>query len=350
MNNKKKPKYVTLNYISEITGYSRPTISRVINGHKYIKKETRDKIISVINELNYKPEWTARSLRTGKTNLIAIIFKDIANFFTTEVIASIQEVLSGKRKDIILFNTNFDKGLENEYLEVAISKRVDGIILASMGMANVQLINSIITKNEIPIVIIDNDIKDVNVDKVFHDNVVGAKILTEHLISHGHKRIAIISPSLRETSAIERIEGYKIALKNNSIEINEDYIKSIKFKEEKFFEKIKERISELFSYTQKPTAIFIASTNLAIGTLSYLKENNYKIPGDIALVSFDDHEFVNIMNPPLTTLKSINKEIGTVAANLLLKKIKGGAKKEAEVIKIGSKLIVRDSCGCNSKN
>ena len=341
-----KKKYTTLKDIAKISGYSITTISRVVNKDKYVKKATQEKIEAIIENFDYKPLWSARSLRVGKTDLVAVIFKDISNFFTAQVIVSIQEILRKFKKDIILFNTNFDKSLEKEFLKIAVSKRVDGIVLASMSVSNTELIKKILNENKIPIVLIDNNIKEISTDKVFHDNFQGAKILTEHLISHGHKKIAIITTSLEESSAIERLEGYKYVLKKNNLELKDNFIVSIEFNEEKCFNKIQNRIKKLFSFSDKPDALFIASTNLAISTISYLNGNGYAIPNDVAVVAFDDYDFVNIMNPPLTTLKSVNKEMGVIAAKLLLKRIRNGSEKNFDVITINSELVRRKSCGC----
>jgi LacI family transcriptional regulator len=341
-----KKKYVTLKDISKISGYSVSTISRVINKDKYVKKETKYKIESIIENLDYKPLWSARSLRTGKTDIIAVIFKDISNFFYSKVIVSIQDILRKNKKDIILFNSNLDRSLEKEFLKIAVAKRVDGIILASMGESNTALVKKILNENKIPIVLIDNDLKEINTDKVFHNNIEGARILTEHLIFHGHKKIAIVTSSLEESSSAQRLEGYKIALRDNNIELNNNLVAIIDFNEEKYFNKIQKKIKKLFNSSTQPTAIFIASTNLAISTIASLNENKFKIPEDIAIVSFDDYEFVNILNPPLTTLKSINRSIGINAAKLLLKRIENGSGKNFEVLTIDSELIRRRSCGC----
>jgi len=142
---KKRDNNLTLSDISKITGYSITTISRVINNEKYVKDETRKKINAVIEELEFKPFWLARGLRTGKTDLVAVIFKDIANSFTSQVITSVQETLYKMEKDIILFNANFDRNLEVELLNIALEKKVDGIILSSMGLTASEI--SLIKKN-----------------------------------------------------------------------------------------------------------------------------------------------------------------------------------------------------------
>ena len=220
-----------------------------------------------------------------------------------------------------------------------------------MGLtaSEISLIKKILSKHNIPIVLIDNDVEGVDADKIFHDNFNGAKILTEHLIKHGHRKIAIIITELYESSMHNRLEGYKHALESNNININDNFIKSIKLDEEKSFYQIKEKVSELFSCGNSPTSIFIAPTNLAVSTFAFLLENGYKIPEDIALVSFDDYEFADVMNPSLTTLRSVNKEIGKEAANLLLKRIMKEGNKKFQIKSISSDIIYRRSCGCNKK-
>jgi LacI family transcriptional regulator len=339
-----KNKFFTLKDIAKKAGVSYSTVSRVVNNENYVKEITKIKIDKILKEFHYHPEWTARSLRKGRTKIIGLIIPNIANIFFGSVGLSIQNILREKNIDLILFNTNNDPGLEKKSLEIALSKRVEGIILASI-IGSEELVEQIIERYNIPIVLMDNKLNNLKVDVVLHDNVEAAKLLVEHLIGHGHKKVACITGPIKESSAFERVEGYKKALSKNKIPMKDNLVKFTNWTKEKAYKATEELL--LMNPKDRPTAFFTTNTNMAIGVIKCFDDNNFVIPKDVALVTFDDYDFASILKPPLTTLKKVDSKLGAIAINLLLEKIEKCVANYGKEIRVKMELEIRKSCGCN---
>lgn len=336
-----KKSIITLKDVAQKSGFSISTVSKVINNEKYVSETTKKKINATLNKLNYHPEWSARSLRLRKTNIIGIIIPMITDYFFSSIVLGAEDYFRIKQKDIILFNTSNNENIEEKAIKLAISKRVEGVILATIYKKN-KIIKSIIENYEIPFVIVDNKINVNDVDFVSSDDLNGSNKLVSHLIkAHGYKRIACISGPINESSGFEKLEGYKKAFIENGLLINNNYIKIANWNQKEAYIATK----ELMNLKDKPRAIYCANAKMLLGCMKYLNEHNVKIPQEVALVTFDDYDFVSAMNPPITTLKRVDLDIGKKAAELLLNRINGKMEKYQE-IRIDSDLVVRKSCGC----
>ncbi|MDD5659719.1 MAG: LacI family DNA-binding transcriptional regulator, partial [Actinomycetota bacterium] len=292
-------------------------------------------------ELDYEPEWTARSLRLRKTNIIGVIIPNVADYFFSSIVLGVEKYFRTKEKNIILFNTSSNEEIEKKLIRLAIAKRVEGIVLATISK-NVKEIEKFINTFEIPIVVVDNKIDLENVDFVLSDDVGGSKKLIEHLIEvHGIEKIACISGPMDESSGYDKLMGYKSALIDNGIEVNEDYIKVANWKKKEAYDATK----ELFSMKDKPRAIYCANANMLIGCLRYLNEYNINVPDGVAVITFDDYDYVSAFNPPVTALARIDIKMGESAASMLFERITNKNIKYRTRI-ISSDLIVRKSCGC----
>lgn len=335
-------RYATLKDIALKAGVSIPTVSRVLNNEKFVSKKVREKVKAAAKELNYEPEWTARSLRLRKTNIIGVIIPNIADYFFSGLVLGIEKYFRSKDKDIILFNTNNDSETEKKLIRLAISKRVEGIILVTIRK-EAQDLKTMIERFGIPFVLVDNKVDLDNADFVLGDDIGGSVKIVEHLINvHRLKKIACISGPLDESGGYDKLEGYKKALTDHHIKINEDYIKIADWKIKKAYAATK----EFFSLADRPQAIYCASTNMLIGCLRYLNENNIRIPQDIAIATFNDYGFVSALNPPVTTLARIDHDMGKVSAKMLFERMEGKTQPYRKAI-INSELIIRSSCGCN---
>jgi LacI family transcriptional regulator len=337
-----KYKNLTLRDVAKLAGVSVSTVSRVLNEEKFTSDEVKKRVKEAVKKLKYSPDLNARNLRLGKTNVIGIIIPDISDYFFSGIVHVITKFFRDHGKDIILFNTSHQEETEEKEIKLALSKRVEGIILATISK-NINPISNLINNFGIPFVIIDNKIKVKNVDFVLSDDEKRAYKLVDHLIKvHNLKKIACISGPLDESSGFNKLLGYKIALQKNNIPISEEYIKFANWKKDLAYECTK----ELMNMKDKPQAIYCANSNMLIGCLRYINTTKIKIPEDISIVTFDDYDFISAMNPPVTSLKSIVPEMGTLAAQLLLDRI-NGKKNDYKEIKLDSDIMIRKSCGCN---
>lgn len=336
-------KSVTLKDIAKETGFSIKTVSRVVNNHPDVGPRTRKIISRVVKKYNYSPNPLAKGLRNRKSNTVGYIVPDIVNEFFGDVALAIETEFKKHGYNILLGFTNGNAEEEVESLRLLISTKVSGIILATVGTTG-NIIEKVIEEVKIPLVVIDNKVKGVNTNFVLHDNIDGAYILTKHLIEHGHKDIACITGPVNETSGKKRLEGFQKAMNESDLEIDKNLIKISNWKISGGYN----ATLELFNGKhEKPSAIFISNSIMALGVLKAVRSLDLKVPEDIAIVSFDNLSFTEATNPPLTTLDKADKEIGIQAAKLLFNRIESEDLTKTEGIYIKSDICIRQSCGCN---
>ena len=330
---------VTLKDVAQKAGVSTATISRYINKIGYISPEKQQRIKKVIEELDYKPNLMARSLRVKKrSKTIGFICPDIRDKFFGVISCKAEEVAQKNGYNIILCNTKNNPEKEKMYIEVLKEKYIDGYIL----------IPSKIEENEKYEIL--NDEKVVFVDRssglpdeisILLDNEWSVNLGMEYLIGLGHKRIGAINLPLNMTTGLERFEGYRNSLINYNIPIDEQLIKfSVS---DLFPENIYKDTLELLTMKNRPTAIFPMNGPTTIVVLKAIKKLNLKIPDDISIIGFDEHSYAELLDPPLTTIAQPVSEFGTLGMKTLLKILKGKSIKDKQV-KLKSQLIVRESC------
>jgi len=335
-------KKIRLKDIAEEIGVSIKTVSRALNDHPDISIETKEKIQRLADKYSYQPNLLAKSLRQKKSYVIGYVLPDITNEFWGDVALAIEKKFRLSGYSLLTSFTNSVPDQEIESLKLLISRQVDGIILATVGTTG-EFVKKIINNYKTPIVVIDNKVKGLKTDVVVHDNIKGAYLLTKHLIEHGHKDISCIAGPINETSGKRRLEGYRNALNEYNIKINDNNIEISDWSLKGGYNAAKKLIT---NSTKKPTAIFSSNSLMAIGALQAFKEVGLKIPEDIALDSFDDIKLANLIDPPLTTLNSVESQIGITAADILINKINGSDSKDPEEVLVDVKLNIRKSCGC----
>ncbi len=333
---------VTIKDVAKKAGVSVMTVSRVINGKKNVREDTREKVLKAIEELGYIPNSIARSLTLKKTATIGLVISDITNPFFTTIVRGVEDTAISKHFTVILCNTDENPEKESMYVEVLARNKVDGVIFTSASGKKAPL-KSLFIRN-IPLVLIDRTIEGLeDVDIVRGDSISGAYMLTKHLIDLGHRRIGIIVGSKAISTAVDRVEGYKRALKDSNIPIDESLIRineKSKFSKEDGYRLTK----ELRNMENSPTAIFGGNNLMAIGAILAIRELGLSIPDDISLVSFDDIESLSEVYPFLTVVKQPAYTMGVLATELLIRRIENKDKiKEKREILLKPELIIRRS-------
>ncbi len=333
---------VTIKDVAKKAGVSIMTVSRVINGKSNVREDTREKVLKAIEELGYVPNSMARSLVIKKTATIGLVISDVTNPFFTTVARGVEDTAITKHFTVILCNTDENPEKESMYVEVLARNRVDGVIFTSASGKKNPLKSLFIKK--IPLVLIDRTIEGLeDVDVVRGDSVLGAYLLTKHLIELGHRRIGIIVGSKTISTAVDRIEGYKRALKEFDIPIDESLIKindKSKFSKEDGYRLTK----ELLDMENPPTAIFGGNNLMAVGAILAIRELGLSIPEDISLVSFDDIESLSEVYPFLTVVKQPAYTMGVIATELLIRRIERKDRiKEKREILLKPELVIRKS-------
>lgn len=332
----------TIYDIAKRAGVSPATVSRALNNQNLVKEETRKKIHKIAEEMNYSPNFLARSLVKKQTNTIALIISDITNPFFTTVARGVEDFASQRGFNTIFCNTDENVEKEKQYVNLMLQRRVDGIIIASCGSSN--NLDDIKNRN-FPLVLVDRTFPVNNGwDSVVGDSEEGAYHLTKHLIEvHYHKKIAVISgPPVLSTSQ-DRVRGYLRALRECHIQENSEWIISGEFKENFGYQ----MASKFLQYSgAKPTAVFAGNNFIAIGIIRAAREMDIEIPGDLALVTFDDLEMASYTCPFLTVAKQPAYTMGSMATEFLLQRISGEKIREKRIVVLKPEIIIRKSCGC----
>lgn len=327
--------------VANEAGVSITTVSHVINQTRYVKKETRDKVLQSMKKLNYQPNALARSLRKKSTNTIGIVISDINNNFFTEIVRACEDNAYKNGYNIILCNTDEDPAKEELYINILLSKQVDGIII-SPTCCNTEYMGRLISSRK-PVVFIDRFIEGLEVDFVGINNVRATYDAVNHLVKMGHKRIALVSSKENLSSISERIEGYKQAILKNMLEYDEDLFIHIDGGESKP-EEVRKKMVDFLKNNELPDCILSLNNIMTLGVVSALKDTGLKCPEDVAIMGIGDFYWAGSFEPNITAMKLPAYEIGYKATKILLSKIKK-SNKNITSNKLPAQLIVRSSCG-----
>lgn len=305
----------TIHDVAKKAGVAPITVSRVINNSGYVSDKVRTKVNQAIDELGYVPNVLARSLRSKRTNTIALVFTDITNPFFNTIARGVEDSASSAGYNVIFCNTDESEELEHKYIQLLLQKQVDGILLVPVDTRS-QSINAI-QDQDTPVVVIDRKVPYDNVDMVRGDSEGGAYQITKYLIDLGHQRISMLSGPKGISTAEDRVKGYTRAMEISGLSEHIDFHYG-KFAQQTGFK----TTQTIFSRQIKPTALFAGNNLIAIGALSALRELKKAVPDDVSVVSFDGIPENLTVIPFLTTVDQPSYEIGKKATELLLSRIK----------------------------
>ena len=326
--------------IAKKANVSHMTVSRAFNNPELVNKKTREEIIKIADELNYRPSLIARSMRTKKTHYIGLILPDIINPFFPEIVRGVDDYARKNDYNVILVNTDNDYEKQTLSLYMFIDRGIDGIIMSGIagGKKDKKFITKIIKRN-IPAVLIDRFIPELQSSYVITNNFKAAYDATNYLIKLGHKKIGVISSPQKIKIFQDRLKGYKQALMDNNIDYRENFIAEGEESIKSGYDTIKKLLTEVNNFT----AIFAMCDFMAFGVYKYCQEKNIKIPDDISVISIDDIYTSALITPPLTTMAQQKYEIGFNAAKILIDSIKKDTLPKNQTI-LEAKLIERGSC------
>lgn len=301
--------------IAKESGVSTSTVSRVLNGNKNVKEETREKVLKVIRGKNYVPNAIARNLSSGESQNIAFLVPDIENPFFSKVLHGITDKATESNYNVFMYGTDENTEREHRILDSLKEEMIKGLIIIPVSEIDRETafrLNKFESKG-IPVVLIDRDIRGAGFDGVFSEDVEGSCEAVELLIQEGHKKIAIITGPDTSRPGHNRLKGYKKALENHKIQINPEYIINGEFLEDESYNAMK----SLMELKDPPTAVFSSNNMTTIGCLRYLKENNMKLVEDISLVGFDDIKELEYTDISLTVVTRPVYEMGCEVMDLL---------------------------------
>ena len=331
---------VTIADVAREAGVSITTVSRFINGrYDAMSTETRERLQAVIERLGYVPDGAAQSLRTGRSLLIGVVLANIAHPYWALVLAGIEEECRRLGYGVLISSAGNRSDLEDRYLHVLLKKRVDGILLNPTAISAERAARW--AALPCPVVALDRTVRGLDhLDLVAMDNVAGAKLAVQHLLSLGHRRIGFISWAVNGLSnREERLRGYREALQEAGIEPDPRWVI---FARERWGDAAR-RILGLFAGPAAPTAIFSPSGLLNLEVLTGLRLLGLRIPDDVSVVGYDESPWDALLDPPLTTVATPAKRLGVLAVRQLHWRIVNGSAAPRREVRLKVKLVVRGS-------
>lgn len=327
--------------VAKKAGVSVATISRVLNHPEAVAPDTREHILSIMESLNYTPNWFARGLKLNRTSVIALFIPDILDLGYMEIAKGVEDVAHQKKYNIMLCTTEEDRNKEKEYIENFISRKVDGIILVSSSLNKNDLTQ--IKKQDVPVVLVGKNEGLVGENIVYTDYITASAEAVKHMIEIGHRKIGMICGSRPKIENLDKVEGFRKTITGEGLSYQPEYI----VEEENSIEGGYLGASKLLNLKDRPEAIFVTSDIMAIGAMEKIKQTGLTIPQDIAVVGFDNLKISGFIEPKLTTVAKPMYRMGLVAARLLFDLMEDDSEEDSEPqeILIQSKLKVRKSCG-----
>lgn len=329
----------TITDVAKRAGVAPVTVSRVLNAAPTVSATTRERVEQAIAELGYVPSVVARSLRSKRTRTLAFVIPDITNVFWTTVARGVEDAAHSHGYSVLLCNTDEDLAKQGRYLDVIVSRRVDGVIIAPCDTDAENL--RVLRDHHIATVVIDRRVTGWDVDTVYGDSLSGAHALTRHLLALGHTRIAIFSGPEGATTAEDRIAGYRLALIQAGMEPDARLIRRGGFS----WEAGARLTAQLLDEGLRPTAIFAANSAIALGVMAAAIARRMRVPDDIAVVCFDDYPYIAGLFPFLTVAAQPAYEMGARSAQMLLDRLSAAEPLPPRAVVLPIKLILRRSCG-----
>ena len=329
----------TIHDVAKLAGVAPITVSRVINNSGYTSTDTKRRVQEAAAELGYVQNKLARSLRTKRTNAIALVLTDITNPFFTTVARGVEDVASKAGYTVTYCNTDEDEAKQQKNLELLLQQQVDGILLVP-AYSSTDAIQTIQHHNT-PVVVLDRRISNTQADTVRCDSEDGAYKLVGHLLALGHRHIAFLGGPRGASTADDRLAGYKRAMDEIGLIGEEEWVQFGSFNQESGYTMAQKVIQTAI----RPTAIFAANNFIAIGALKAVLDCDLSIPEDLALVGFDDLPPALVTFPFLTVAAQPAYEMAQIATRLLLTRIEGKGPPTHQEIVLPTELIVRRSSG-----
>lgn len=324
--------------VARRAGVSVTSVSRVINGEKYVSKALLEKVNRAIQELNYSPSHIARSLKSQRTNIIGIIVPDLTNQFSSTILSNIEESASAKGYNLLVGNIAESMDKELKYLRIFQNMRVDGIIVMHQKFDDRML--DFFAGASMPILFSSVKAPSSSYLSVMIDDYQAAFDMTEHLIQTGHVKVAYIGGDLEDvTSGLNRYRGFLEAMRQYGLEPD---MRFVKFGDYKLLSG-RRLMEEIMGHAELPTVVFAASDDMAVGALNCALDHGLRVPEDISIVGFDGSRITEVVRPALTSMEQPVEELGRKSVDYMHQLIVNPAFTFDSDIIFQHRLVIRDS-------
>jgi len=344
-NNEPKGTQATIVDVARAAGVSRATAARVLGDYGYAGTEARQRVVDAAKRLAYQPNLLARSMKTGRSKMIGVVVADIENLYFGRAIRAITDTARAKGFGVVLATTDEDIGLEREAVRVLLANRVDGLIVSPTSSIEVDhLIGA--RDSGCPFVLLDRRVPVLNADTFAVDNFRATHQAVSSLISHGHRRIALVSnaPSHGEqqyliSSVRERIDGYRAALHDAEIQIDPKLVVLGGWNTEN----LTHQLRHLCQTANGPTAILATDSSVGLVVLNVLRELDLSIPDKVSLICFDDADWTTAVIPALTVISQPIRDLAKAATENLIARVQGKVSGLGKEILLQATLVDRGS-------
>lgn len=330
----------TMKDIARDLGVSVVTVSKVLRNHSDIGEQTRKRVLQRLKEVNYHPNPAARTLVSGRTNLVGLIVPDLVYPFFAQVAKGISAKLRAQEYSLIISSSEDDPNMERREIDQMLARRVDALILASV-QSSAESLNKMQDQG-IPYVLLDRKLPGVSANFVGIDDVNAGMIATNHLIEIGCKTIAHIGGSDVST-ALDRQSGYSIALAQRGLGLPPEYIVKYGHGDDAGDATGYNSMKQLLQLKPRPDGVFCCNDPIAMGALRAILDAGLQIPKDIAVVGCGNVHYDDLLKVPLTSIDQDSNGLGTSAAKLALSIIKQKSKSTPKNVLLDPKLVVRAS-------
>lgn len=330
-------KRVTIEDVARHTGFSRATISRVLNNEQGVRPSTIEKVKAAVEELHYIPNIMASALSGGKTRVVAVLLPDIASTYYSSLLEGVDRVAQERDYQIVLKTRQNPRST----LNLIDTGMVNGFIIRhSRHPEGDAALLSRLKRKGIPFIFIGRPTEGDDSPAIMVDNVGGARDMARHFVDHGFRSILFISGEKGNLDSNDRSYGFRVGLSENGFDLGGLQVVEGDFSRERGY-----AIAAEFLSNGRVDAVFAANDRMALGVLLYCHEHGIRVPEDMAVAGFDDTVFAEFLWPPLTTVRQPMRDIGGVAMERMIAAIEGTRADTTRII-LPTRLVCRKSCGC----
>jgi LacI family transcriptional regulator len=330
-----------LSDVARLAGVGNATVSRVLNGRMNVSQEKILRVTQAISTLSYSPNRIARSLKGAASGMIGMIVPSISDLFFSRCAEAVETVARGKGSLLIVMASHDDPLIEFENLQQLLLHRIDGLILSSALMRNVKL-HKELRELRVPVVGLDRPLQKANIPSVMSENLEGARAATEHLLSHGYRKVLCMHVKPELYTIRERLRGYTQAMKKVGLEPLLEIVQNS--------EDAEACLAKHIGSAKSTIAVFAANNLAARYCLEALRTLHLKIPSQVAVLCFDDFDLADTLSPPMSVVQQPVDDLGRNAAELLFLRMqhfaRGIPETNSDPLRLPTRLIIRESCGC----
>ena len=327
----------TIREVAKHAGVAPITVSRVLNNSGYASQDVRERVERAVAELHYIPNSLGTSLRSSRTHILALIISDITNPFWTTVARGVEDAANQQGYYVLLCNTDESQEKLDQYVNVMLQKRVDGFLLVPAGNSP-ETIQTIV-RQSVSLVLLDRSVAGQNVDSVRGDSEAGSYKLTRHLLEQGHRRIVTIVGLPQVTTSIDRVAGYRRAMAEASLTVDESDIYWGRFSQSHGYN----ATQQVLKTRPRPTALVTGNNFIAVGAMHALRGAGIPVPQGMAVVTFDDFPTDLTIDPFLTSAAQPAYEMGFRATQMLLERVLQKNDGPSQEILLPVEVVIRQS-------